>query len=413
MYIAAYAQNKPDFKTGSIKNYNSAREIIPPVSDAVTSCSIRANQLASIGFNFTGRGIDQLYNEYNWYIYHDHEKPIMAFLKIKEEPNVMDNFLGTILSAEDRSYEFIDSIARSGKELLKITDGLKKVVGENSQSLMTFMPQCPYTKAYKNYIIQRYDNANTITEILKIRPDWAQEALLAKYDRLKPGKWLKIGNIPNEFPQEFKTYDKITDYLRPKMQNGYKNEQKIPDLKTGNRTYKFESFTNGKSDKNVFCITVPEGKKFVLKMGNEDDRGLNKPFGLGTLSLIDTYLTTNRSKNSAPLRFYDHQKNVSIYSYIEHCPIKRDEVTSLSEVNNKLPDFKKLGLYYNDTIGSNNYFQLKDIHKNAVGSHDIENGIRNNEWISVDNDHVTFASLLHPRIDGLHRALPDIINVCW
>lgn len=373
---------------------------------------VRANQLASKGFNFTGRGINQLYEEYNWFINHDHEKPINAFLKIKEDPKTMDNFLTAILNTEDRSSQFIDSIVRSGKELSNITGRLTEKIGSNSQNLLTFMPDCPYTKAYRKYITTRFDNAHTIDEILRIRPDWSEEALMGKYERLKGNNRFKIGKIPNEFPKSENTYSQIIDYLRPNMQIGYKIPQQIPDLTIGHRTYQFQSFTEGRSDKNVFGVTVPEGKKFIIKMGEPESRGLNKPFGLGTLALIDTFLTTNRSKNSAPLRFYDHVNNVSIYSFVEHCPVPINADKGLLEINKKLGDFKKLGLTFNDTVGNNNYFLLEEVHKDLINGDEISEGIRNMEWISVDNDHVTFNSSLHPLIRGLHRPLPNVMNQC-
>ncbi|MCM1264832.1 MAG: hypothetical protein NC200_01415 [Candidatus Gastranaerophilales bacterium] len=373
---------------------------------------VRANQLASKGFNFTGRGINQLYDEYNWFINHDGEKAINAFLKIKEDPKTMDGFLTAILTAEDRSYQFIDSIVRSGKELTNITDRLTEKVGRDSKNLLTFMPNCPYTQAYQRYITSRFDNAHTMNEILRIRPDWAEEALMGKYERLKGNNHFKIGKIPSEFPKSDNTYQQIIEHLRPNMQSGYKIQQNIPDLTIGNRTYQFHSFTEGKSDKNVFCVKVPEGKQFVIKMGEEKNRGLNKPFGLGTLALIDTFLTTNRSKNSAPLHFYDHINNVSIYSFVEHCPVPQSANKSLSEVNNKLGDFRRLGLTFNDTVGNNNYFLLEDVHKASVNSEELQEGISNGEWISVDNDHVTFDSRLHPIIKGLHRPLPNVMNFC-
>jgi hypothetical protein len=296
--------------------------------------------------------------------------------------------------------------------LKNITDALVEKVGKNSQNLQTFMPHCPYTKAYNRYITSRFDNANTISEILRIRPDWSEEALMGKYERLKGNKNFKIGKIPNEFPKEDNTYQKILEHLRPNMQVGYKVKQDIPDLQIGTRKYKFTSFTEGKSDKNVFGVQVPEGKKFIIKMGRPEDNGLNRPFGLGTLSLIDTFLTTNRSKNSAPLRFYDKTNNVSIYSFVEHCPVELTHAPSVNEVNNKLGDFKKLGLTYNDTVGNNNYFQLEEVHKSLIDGEEIENGILNSEWISVDNDHVTFDSKLHPQIQGLHKSLPNMMNTC-
>ncbi|MCD8377803.1 MAG: hypothetical protein LUB59_03340 [Candidatus Gastranaerophilales bacterium] len=403
--------------TNNVKQYPSLNTSIS-VPVCVAKCSephlpaVRSNQLASRGIIFSGRNINQLYEEYNWFINHDHEKPIKAFLKMKDSPETMDNFLTAILSTEDRSYQFIDSIVRSGKELLNITTNLRENLPSSSKNLMTFMPDNPYRMAYEKYITRRFDNANTMSEILRIRPDWDEAALIGKYEHLKPGGGFKIGKIPNEFPLSESTYDRVIEHLRPNMQNGFKQEQKIPDLQIGHRIYQFSSFTNGKSDKNVFCVTVPEGKKFVIKMCNENDRTLNNPFGLGTLAKIDTYLTTNRSKNSAPLRFYDHKRNVSIYEYIEHCPIAEGNTAHLDEVNRKLSDFNKLGLYYNDTVGTNNYFRLEDVHRDLMDEEEIKQGIRNNEWISVDNDHVTFSSILHPVIEGLHKPLPNLMGLC-
>ena len=50
------------------------------------------------------------------------------------------------------------------------------------------------------------------------------------------------------------------------MQFGYKMDKKIAPLEIGYRKYEFAYFTEGRSDKNVFGIFTPEGKKFVLKM---------------------------------------------------------------------------------------------------------------------------------------------------
>ena len=48
-------------------------------------------------------------------------------------------------------------------------------------------------------------------------------------------------------------------------------------------------------------------------MDEPSNRSLNAPFALGTLAKIDKYLTVNRSRNSAPLCYYDHEHNFSIY----------------------------------------------------------------------------------------------------
>ena len=359
-----------------------------------------------------GRNVGQLYEEYNWLINVDKEQPIRAFLKMEDTPEAMDNFFTAIITAEDRGMEMVRSITQVGKDLFDLTNNLYKKLGKQSQNLYTFMPTNPYRQAYTKYMITKFDQAHSIEEILRIRPDWREDALMGKYQRLKGNDNFKIGKIPCEFPKEARTFEQIMDYLKPFMQEGYKLEQSIPDLKIGNRTYRITSFADGKSDKNVFCVTVPEGKSFVFKIGTGQHTGLNDEFGLGTLSLIDTYLTTNRSVNSAPLRFYDKKRDVSIYSFIEHAPVELGSKPSIEEVNKRLSDFKRLGLRYNDTVGSNNYFWLKDVHKEAVQEGNLEKRIADGEWISVDNDHVTYESTLHPQIRGLNKSLPNAMNFC-
>lgn len=379
-----------------------------------TTTQINTNTAYKKAPNFkggAGRNVGQLYEEYNWLINVDHTRPVDAFLKMKDTPEAMDNFLNAILKTEDRSYQFINSIAYCGKELLNVTNGLIKKLGDKSQTLLTFIPGNPYREAYKKYIVTKFDNAHTMEEILKVRPDWREDALMGKYQRLKGNDRFTIGKIPAVLPKENHTYEQILDHLNPFMQEGYKQKQNIPDLKIGNRNYSFSSFSDGKSDKNVFAVQTPEGKKLVFKIGSKKHTGLNEPFGLGPLALVDTYLTTNRSVNSAPLRFYDKVNDVAIYSFIEHCPVKLDHKPSIEEVNSKLSDFKQLGLRYNDTVGSNNYFQLEDVHKDALGGIDCTEGISKSEWISVDNDHVTFDSRLHPRIEGLNKQLPNAMNI--
>ena len=85
------------------------------------------------------------------------------------------------------------------------------------------------------------------------------------------------------------------------MEYGVKNKKKIESLTIGYRKYDFAYFTEGKSDKNVFGLFTPEGKKYVLKMSTPERRSLDNPFALGTLAKIDSYLTYNRSRNSAQL----------------------------------------------------------------------------------------------------------------
>ena len=195
------------------------------------------------------------------------------------------------------------------------------------------------------------------------------------------------------------------------MEIGLKKNKKIANLKLDNREYEFKFFTEGKSEKNVFGVFTPERKKYVLKMSDEKYRSLDNPFALGTLAKIDTYLTTNRSRNSAPLCYYNHDRNMSVYKYIEHNHVA-NKSNNLQEISEHLPDFKALGLTYNDNVGDKNYFQLKmNSNEDMQNTEGFSEAIMKNEWISVDNDHVTFNNKFQPSVSKYNAPLPNAMQM--
>ncbi len=360
--------------------------------------------------SFRGANIGKMYEEYNWYINQDKVPAIMSFLKISAPKEELDEFLTHILNTKDRSYELIDSIVSAPRETGNILRKLSEKVGVNSKNIMTFYPDSPYNKAYTNYIEEKYKRANTLSELLKIRPDWAGEALMKKYVSLTGNNHLKIGNIPKQIPKEH--LEQILPYLKSKMEVGLKSRKEIDDLVIDGRTYKFIYYTEGKSSKNVFKIEVPAFmKKYVLKIDSPDKRSLDAPFALGTLAKIDKYLTANRSRNSAPLCYYDHEENYSIYKYIKHTHIDEPS-NNLTIIKKHLPDFQALGLDYNYTVGYKNFFKLNehsiDTHYHMEG---FDEAVHQNEWISVDNDHVTYSNRFNPNVNGYHKALPNAMGM--
>ncbi len=389
-----FKQNKNIQTNNNIINNNNKQKIY-------------AHNLNNI--HFGKKNINQLYEEYNWYINHDHTPAINSFLKIDADEKTMDSFLTAILNTEDRSYQFIDSLVRQPRKMPELTNELIKKVGPQSKNVMPFFFDSPYNKAYNKYIDKKYNDSHTISELLKVRPDWKGSVLLEKHKQLKGNESFEIGNIPKEFPNNHLFL--IADYLKDKMEIGLKQNKKIANLKLDNREYEFKFFTEGKSDKNVFGVFTPERKKYVLKMSDEKYRSLDNPFALGTLAKIDTFLTTNRSRNSAPLCYYNHDKNMSVYKYIEHIHVPQ-KTNNLCEISEHLPDFKALGLTYNDNVGDKNYFQLKmnsneDLH-NTEG---FSEAIMRNEWISVDNDHVTFNNKFQPSVSKYHAPLPNAMQM--
>ena len=358
---------------------------------------------------FKGKSIPKLYEEYNWYINHDRVPALKSFLKIDETPEVMDKFLTEILKTKDRSKEFFDSFIYNPREVDSIKQALSKKIGENSINLMPFMLNSPYNEAYTNYIEDKLKNERCLISLLKIRPDWRGNTLIEKYKSLHGTEKLEIGNIPKEFPNGHLA--QISDYLRQEMQEGFKFKKKIISLTLDNRKYDFAYFTEGKSDKNVFGVFTPEGKKFVLKMGKPEMRSLDAPFALGTLAKIDFYLTTHRCRNSAPLCYYNHENNYSVYKYIEHIPVN-EETSNLETITKHLNDFKALGMSYNDTAGYKNFFMLAPNSTEGISSTEgFADGLSKQEWITVDNDHVTYNNRLQPMVSKYHTPLPNAMQM--
>jgi len=361
-----------------------------------------AQHLQARGINFRGLNISKAMDDYKWFINVDKTPPFASFLKISADTKSMDELFKTILKDDNLNYQLINDLALNPRHLEENYQLLAKKIGENSESLNIFSPKNDYNIAFAKFMDKKVSRAQTVESLIKLRPDWKEEVLLEKFKQLKGHDHFEIGKIPKEFYDG--AFEEVIDYLKPFSQHGYKIQTKIPDLQIGNKHFNFEFFTEGKTDKNVFGVYT-QGKKFVIKTAEEHRKSLNNPYSLGTLALIDNYSTLNRCRNSAPIYYYNHDLNASVYKFIEHNHVNY-KISSSREVNSKMPDFEELGLSYNDTLGSNNYFVLE---KNIIeDGHDFYNDGLNlgREFMSVDNDHVTYNKKLMPKIDKYNKELP-------
>ena len=373
-----------------------------------------SKNLGILGVNFKGiddnKTLEKLTDEYTWYVNVDNTKPLDAFLKIKTDKENMNKLFCRILEDDNLSYSLINDIAGRARDSKKNYSILRELLGDNSDSLRFFLPNNPYGKAFEKYMSKRYEDAKSIESLLKLRPDWRESALIDKYEQLNGNRSLKIGNLPDEFKNG--VFEQIYNHLKSYCQyNGFKIKNDIPALKIGNREYNFEYFTEGKTDKNVFGVYTPE-KKYVFKMAEEDKKSLNKPFSLGVLALIDSYLTLNECRNIAPLYYYDHDKNTCIYKYQDHNQVHQ-ALSSPAEVNCFMPDFEALGMCYSDTIGHDNYFLSdKDCQPSSLMQMSLTS-YPTKELISVDNDHVTFSSPFMLLVTKYNAPLPNAMQTAF
>ena len=369
------------------------------------------NQLNSDVVSFKARPLQVLQNEYNTLIKTKGLNPVKAFFSISDEQSAMDGLLTSILKTEESAFEFIADAIKNPRETSFITNALPEKVGPNSDNVMTFFYTSPYAIAYKGVIAKKFDEAKSVGELLAIRPDWRGAKLLEKHKSLHGDTGFELGEIPQELPKD--DLMNIANYLKRFMQGGgAKTPTKIDGINLSSGRYEFEYFTDGKTNKNVFGLNLPSGKKYIMKMADENMRSLDEPFALGTLAKIDTYMTANKSRNTAPLLYYNHDKNFLIYEFIEHIPVDGD-TRNLSVINEHIPDYKALGLQFNDSVGSNNCFLLSEkSNPRLVDSVDFINGIEKGEWVSVDNDHVTYSNNFHPQVREFHSYLPNGMQFC-
>ena len=78
-----------------------------------------------------------------------------------------------------------------------------------------------------------------------------------------------------------------------------------------------------------------------------------------------------------------------------------------------MPDFYALGLTYNDTVGNKNFFLLNnESNGDLVKTVGFQEGVNSGEWVSVDNDHVTYANRMQPMLTKYHSYLPNVMQMC-
>ena len=357
--------------------------------------------------NFSGQPLELLYKDYLKLL--NKGRPVQAFLGLSGDTKTMDALLSDILLDKVKGQSFVSNLMEDPRRLTEYTDILCKKVGSGSANFMTFLPNSPYRAAYSRFIDEKFNSANSVEELLALRPDWKGAKLLEKHRQLKGDASFELGAMPVEISRD--DMFRIADYLRPFMEIGYKPRKNIAPLNTGGKNYEFEFFTDGKTDKNVFGVKTESGKSYIIKIADGQRRSLDNPYALGTLAKIDTYLTRNSSRNSAPLVYYNHDRNFLVYEFVNHTPVNGD-TNDLNVIMEHLPDFKKLGLKYNDNVGSNNVFLLNENSGEALKkSVDFQNGTAAKEWVSVDNDHVEYSSRLQPQIFEYHSSLPNAMGM--
>ena len=159
MQISYLTTNYQNTTPAQPKNAHKTNLFLKAAS-AQTEQKFYAKNLAALGVNFKGNSdddktLEQLKNEYTWYVNADKTKPLDAFLKIKTDKEGMNKLFCSILEDENLSYNLIDDIAGRARDARKNYTTLRQLLGDNSDNLKFFLPDNPYGKAFeKSYDAQ-------------------------------------------------------------------------------------------------------------------------------------------------------------------------------------------------------------------------------------------------------------------
>ena len=131
-----------------------------------------------------GVPLTKLVNDYKWFVNNDKTPAINAFLKIDAPKESLEGLLRHILNNDEMSFKFFESITEQLRSNSNFYRELSSKLPCCSDILNVSHPQSPYFRAYSKYIDSRYQNAQSVSELLKIRPDWEGQALLRKHQQL-------------------------------------------------------------------------------------------------------------------------------------------------------------------------------------------------------------------------------------
>ena len=79
----------------------------------------------------------------------------------------------------------------------------------------------------------------------------------------------------------------------------------------------------------------------------------------------------------------------------------------------KIVKFIQIILYIQKGRNYKNFFLLNnESNADLVKTVGFQEGVNRGEWVSVDNDHVTYANRMQPMLTKYHSYLPNVMQMC-
>lgn len=292
--------------------------------------------------------------------------------------------------------DFVQFLTADPRECQLKSADVKKILADN----LLGSRKREYNSVFRKYTQQMYDQATTLEELVKFRPDWDERALWEKHYQLKESGPLTLGKLPASFNPE-NSFNEIGEQLTEKTKQAIRlrnQKKKVPesfDISSGNLTLTFKRLKSGQSTKSVYLVEPEAGKKFVVKIDPIFKNRLNRGNSVAQDAIIDYYLTANECENVAKLYYFNNDYNLAIYEYVEP-----DEDQSAVEscieqqtgLNANMPDYTALGMIFIDNHGSDNI------------------RVRNGKFVVIDSGYSFYNCSLKPRVSWYHSQLPTVDN---
>ena len=363
------------------------------------NCAAKSNNNSQVPINnyyklpVTFRGYTPISSELK--LMQDFKEQNLGYIDFIENTNAtpqeVSGFLNNAMNNDYTRKSFFDEITNKPAKSGEIVKTLVKKLGGKIGFLRWYLGKDGYVRNYERYLKDRYRNATSISELIKIQPNWGYWALERKQCDLngyhteeeqnikmrKQEANFTFGELPSGFDDKY-TFSSLVK--RIEIEGWIDYGRKFNAYVYGD-TFQVEHLPGGDlSAKNIYKITV-KGKNYILKTdrfhpennviestGGYDKRSLKEGRLLKGDSVyldacIDYYLQQHGSSKNAALLYYDFNSNASLYEYVDANEIKGVESLGLIdqlEANSKFKEINKLGIYLNDIGMDFNCYQDKN-----------------------------------------------------
>ncbi len=345
-------------------------------------------------------------------------------------------FLGRLLRTKSLCMPFFDYILTHPRESKQNHLALASSFKTKKASLAWFLNHGGYGHAFGEYILNKWNQAKNVEEVLKWMPNFCPWMLESRFNGIR------VGAVPDDFVNENTFLLLLQDILRSKAVKNYLEikrlegrldefAEKYPQIKKVNmfqmderrefikdllrkqctkpfklkkdgKSYTVEFLCNPFSNKIVFKIATPSGKSYIVKtlpynfVNIQSDRArkehenqairADSPF---SNAMLEFYLKFNHSEHAPKILYYNYQYEVALYEKEEgDLYTFEDKPYAMRDFycfNKKIvKDANLLGVYIND-ISLGNFLISKEDKKIKI----------------IDIGHASYVNPLVPPTAGL------------